>query len=622
MKRGLKGNAVALVIGLTLFLACGTAYASETEMQPVSITEIETEQMNSDAESKEIDTVENVQVDSEKGSDEQTTSDSEAQEVTVPDMQQGWVTTEAGTMYYVDNQPVVGEKKIDGYWYYFDESGIMATGLTIQAGKEDKTYYYEDDGKVHYGWLEIDGKQYYFHPVTGIMLKNTEYKIDGAYYYFDENGVMATGWTVQASKPDKQYYYDSDGKMHYEWLQSGDAWYYFHPVTGVMQVNTERKINDSYYYFNEKGVMATGWTQHHNHTYYYQPDGRMTYGEKKIDGYWYYFHSITGVMATGWSNHDSHRYYYQPDGRMYYGEKKIDGYWYYFHSITGVMATGWSNHDNHTYYYQSNGRMYYGEKKIGDYWYYFKPVTGIMATGWATQSDKPGKQYYYNARGQMQYGWQAIGNHSYFFDKVTGVMKPYTFTKTNGYWLAYDKNGKLVKDLRSAFGNESSYVIKVNKPMNTVTVYIQYGDGSYTVPLVAFICSTGASTPTGTFYTPDKWRWLRMMGPSWGQWVTQITGDYLFHSVYYNSQNNNNNLSVSAYNNLGKQVSHGCIRLTAGDAKWIYDHCTLGTKVVIYSDTSSYGPLGRPTAYKLPSWHTWDPTDPNMYYKCQQRGCH
>ena len=113
-----------------------------------------------------------------------------------------------------------------------------------------------------------------------------------------------------------------------------------------------------------------------------------------------------------------------------------------------------------------------------------------------------------------------------------------------------------------------------------------------------------------------------MMGPSWGQWETQITGDYLFHSVYYNSANNNNTLSVSAYNNLGKQVSHGCIRLTAGDAKWIYDHCALETKVVIYSDRSTYGPLGRPTAYKLPSWHTWDPTDPNMYYKCQQRGCH
>lgn len=41
MKRGLKGNAVALVLGLTLFLACGTVYASETEQTPTVQTETE-----------------------------------------------------------------------------------------------------------------------------------------------------------------------------------------------------------------------------------------------------------------------------------------------------------------------------------------------------------------------------------------------------------------------------------------------------------------------------------------------------------------------------------------------------------------------------------------------------
>ena len=38
---------------------------------------------------------------------------------------------------------------------------------------------------------------------------------------------------------------------------------------------------------------------------------------------------------------------------------------------------------------------------------------------------------------------------------------------------------------------------------------------------------------------------------------------------------------ISSYNNLGKQVSHGCIRLTAGDAKWIYDNIDDDTKVII-----------------------------------------
>ena len=144
---------------------------------------------------------------------------------------------------------------------------------------------------------------------------------------------------------------------------------------------------------------------------------------------------------------------------MTYGEKKIDGKWYYFHERTGVMATGWSKHNGHTYYYQSNGQMTYGEKKISGYWYYFKNKTGVMATGLTSHS---GKKYYYQSNGRMKYGWQAVGSNAYYFEQKTGVMKPYTFKKSNGYWLAYDSNGKQVKDLRSAFNNASSYVIKVN----------------------------------------------------------------------------------------------------------------------------------------------------------------
>ena len=498
----------------------------------------------------------------------------------------------------------------------FHENGMMATGLTEQSQNPGNLYDYGEDSKRLYGWQNVNGVQYYFHSETGIMLKSSECKIDGFWYYFDENGQFVAGRWINHHNAD--YYYDDQGHMYYGWKQEGDKNYYLNKGNGKKVIG-EKKIDGFWYYFNENGEMATGWSQHNDHMYYYQANGQMTYGEAKIDGHWYYFKEKSGIMATGWSKHNNHTYYYQLNGWMTYGEKKIDGKWYYFHERTGVMATGWSKHNGHTYYYQSNGQMTYGEKKISGYWYYFKNKTGVMATGLTSHS---GKKYYYQSNGRMKYGWQAVGSNAYYFEQKTGVMKPYTFKKSNGYWLAYDSNGKQVKDLRSAFNNASSYVLKVNKPMNAVTVYIQYGDGSYTVPLVAFICSTGADTPTGTFYTPDKWRWLRMMGPSWGQWVTQITGDYLFHSVYYNSANNNNTLSVSAYNNLGKQVSHGCIRLTAGDAKWIYDHCALETKVVIYSDRSTYGPLGRPTAYKLPSWHTWDPTDPNMYYKCQQRGCH
>lgn len=191
----------------------------------------------------------------------------------------------------------------------------------------------------------------------------------------------------------------------------------------------------------------------------------------------------------------------------------------------------------------------------------------------------------------------------------------------DGYKFYYNSKGQLVKDVSSIIGKQSSYEIKVNKQKNVVTVYAKDGGNGYIIPVKSFVCSTGSATMTGTFYTPAKYRWHTLMGPSWGQWCTRINGGVLFHSVYYVSANNNMALSVAEYNKLGTTCSHGCVRLTAGDAKWIYDNCGLKTKVTIYN-SSNAGPFGKPTAAKLPSWHTWDPTDPGARYKCNANGCH
>ena len=145
-------------------------------------------------------------------------------------------------------------------------------------------------------------------------------------------------------------------------------------------------------------------------------------------------------------------------------------------------------------------------------------------------------------------------------------------------------------------------VIRVNKQMNCITIY------KGNTPIKAMICSTGAATPVGTFHTRGKWRWLELMLKVYGQYSTQIVGDILFHSVPYYSTNIYD-LSPEMYNQLGTQCSHGCIRLTVADAKWIYDNCEIGTRVEIYN-SSDPGPLGKPQAQKIPYSQTWDPTDP------------
>lgn len=151
------------------------------------------------------------------------------------------------------------------------------------------------------------------------------------------------------------------------------------------------------------------------------------------------------------------------------------------------------------------------------------------------------------------------------------------------------------------------YFLQVNKGTNVVTVYSKDDKGKYTVPEKAFVCSTGKDTPLGTYKTPNRFRWQPLMNDVWGQYCTQITGNILFHSVYYMTQNPAD-LNVYAYNQLGTTASHGCIRLTCGDAKWIYDNCPLGTTVKIIMGTSKSDPLGKPKAMKIST--KWDPTDP------------
>ncbi len=238
----------------------------------------------------------------------------------------------------------------------------------------------------------------------------------------------------------------------------------------------------------------------------------------------------------------------------------------------------------------------------------------LIANGWNAG-------VYYYEKGAKLSGWQTINNQTYYFDPEYGNAVTTGWAYLDGYKYYFDTEGVLQTDLESILGTQSSYVIKVNKTCNVVTVYAKDGNNGYIIPVKSFVCSTGEDTPLGTFQTPNKYRWWELMGPCWGQWCTRITGGVLFHSVYYSANGNNKTLSVSAYNKLGTTASHGCVRLTAGDAKWIYDNCSLGTTVIIY-ESSDPGPYGKPSAYTLLSSHTWDPTDPNAYYLCQLYGCH
>ena len=99
------------------------------------------------------------------------------------------------------------------------------------------------------------------------------------------------------------------------------------------------------------------------------------------------------------------------------------------------------------------------------------------------------------------------------------------------------------------------------------------------------VCSTGTKsdpTPLGTYTSTErlgKWYYFTKF-KCWAQYAYRITGPYYFHSVLFNNKGDSKPTS-SSVRNLGKRASHGCVRLSVEDAKWIYNNCDAGTTVVV-----------------------------------------
>ncbi|MDE5778660.1 MAG: L,D-transpeptidase family protein [Lachnospiraceae bacterium] len=314
-----------------------------------------------------------------------------------------------------------------------------------------------------------------------------------------------------------------------------------------------------------------GWNS--SKTCYYK-DGQKVKGIQKIDNKLYYFNSKGNLYKkSGLRTISQKKYYFNKDGSLQTGVVKVKGKNYYFRKDTGER-------------YEAKGI-----KKIDGKYYCFT-TNYYLKSGWYRDSKK--KRYYFDKETfQATTGWAYIGKFKYYFNS----------------------KGQLCQDVRKKLSKKEkdSYQIKVNRTASCVTVYAKdQKKGKYIIPVVSFVCSAGKGTPTGTFMIRDKLRWHELMGPCWGQWCEHLTIDILFHSVYYNEKGNNRSLDVSAYNKLGTMASHGCIRLTAGDAKWIYDNCKIGTKVTIYNNKKNPGPFDKPKAKKLRSSQTWDPTDPTL----------
>ena len=183
-----------------------------------------------------------------------------------------------------------------------------------------------------------------------------------------------------------------------------------------------------------------------------------------------------------------------------------------------------------------------------------------MHIGWLKWNGKQ-QWSYYDGDGVRLGGTQTIGGYKYMFDKNGR-------TTTAPITRPYDEY--VMEKKAQNYSSSTNYLIMVNRSTHKVGVF--YKRSGRWEMTAYWDCVTGApSTPTitGSFKTTGGKR-SSLSTDSRAKYCTQITGGYFFHTI------------LASNNELGKSLSHGCIRMSYSSAKWIYQHINAGTRVVIY----------------------------------------
>jgi lipoprotein-anchoring transpeptidase ErfK/SrfK len=110
-------------------------------------------------------------------------------------------------------------------------------------------------------------------------------------------------------------------------------------------------------------------------------------------------------------------------------------------------------------------------------------------------------------------------------------------------------------------------------------IYIFTGSNHNWKMVNSFSCASGkSSTPTirGHFSVGSKGTSFKSSGGAVCKYFTQISGNYLFHSILYDSSG-----KYVTDPTLGASVSHGCVRLALKNALYIYNNMPHGTQIWI-----------------------------------------
>ncbi|MBP5600552.1 MAG: hypothetical protein J6X48_09830, partial [Lachnospiraceae bacterium] len=219
------------------------------------------------------------------------------------------------------------------------EEGVLKTGIVTIDGTE---YLFEEDGtlstaKEYVVECEV-GKLVYTLKNGVVTGKNGFEKVssDPATYKYYVNSEFVTGWQEIDGAT---YYFKNDGSMATSDITIGGIRY----KIGADGKHTEGTfaryiLFGTRYYF--AGSYVTGWQTIGEKTYLFDKYGFGYEGEYLIDNNFYTFGRNGELLKT-------------QDLSSYNGFITIDGDTYFF--TNGVKATGWKTMGNYEYYFDSDG---------------------------------------------------------------------------------------------------------------------------------------------------------------------------------------------------------------------------------------------------------------------------
>lgn len=207
------------------------------------------------------------------------------------------------TVYAYETQPGWhGEGKNRSY--VLESTRQEATGLTEI---NDELYYFDQDGKLQFGWQTVGNDVYYFTSEGTAATGKTS--LQGTTYNFQEDGMLLQGW-----QDDGTYFNDQGEQVKASWME----------IDGVK------------YYFDAEGYSVTGWQDIEGKKYYFNEDGSMATGQVTVDGTTYHL-TDAGELKTGWITEGDNSFYYNENGEQVKDQSiDIEGKKYFF-DANGVM---------------------------------------------------------------------------------------------------------------------------------------------------------------------------------------------------------------------------------------------------------------------------------------------